>query len=180
MTEYYSVTQYAEVFGKDPGNIRRMLINGSLQGEKIGNQWIIPKSTIYPQDRRIKSGEYRNWRQRTRINSKHPKLLKKLYEMCEEIANINTGSITEIILYGSYARGQEKDESDIDIAIVLRANLPEDQYDKITDIVVDYELDIGKTVSTISFDQSEFIEWKAALPFYKNIDKEGIILWKSA
>ena len=180
MTEYYSVSQYAEVSGKDPGNIRRMLINGALQGEKIGSQWIIPKSTIYPKDRRIKSGEYRNWRQRARINCKHPKLLKKLYEMCEKIANTHTDSITEIILYGSYARGQETDESDIDIAIVLSADLPEDQYDKITDIIVDYELDIGKTVSTISFDQSEFIEWKSTLPFYKNIDKEGIILWKSA
>ena len=61
MSEYLTVSQYAEASGKDPGNIRRMLIKGILQGEKIGNQWLIPKNTVYPEDRRVKSGEYRNW-----------------------------------------------------------------------------------------------------------------------
>ena len=57
MSEYLTVSQYAEASGKDPGNIRRMLIKGILQGEKIGNQWLIPKNTVYPEDRRVESGE---------------------------------------------------------------------------------------------------------------------------
>ena len=157
MSEYLTVSQYAEASGKDPGNIRRMLIKGILQGEKIGNQWLIPKNTVYPEDRRVKSGEYRNWRQRVKFNSKHSELHKKLCEMCEAIGKI-------------YA---------IDMAIVLKANQTDEQYDQLTDVVVDYELDIGITLSIISIEKNEFKEWKNTLPFYKNLAKEGIVLWKN-
>jgi len=178
MSEYYTVSQYAKIFQKDPGNIRRMLIKGTMEGEKVGNQWLIPKGTEYPEDRRVKSGDYRNWRQRVKLNSKHPEVLKKLYEMCEAIGEIYGSTIAEVVLYGSYARGQESDESDIDMAIVLKAKQTEEQYDRMTDIVVDYQLDLGITLSVISIELREFMEWKKTLPLYKNVDKEGIVLWK--
>ena len=179
MSEYLTVSQYAEASGKDPGNIRRMLIKGILQGEKIGNQWLIPKNTVYPEDRRVKSGEYRNWRQRVKFNSKHSELHKKLCKMCEAIGKIYANDIEEVVMYGSYARGQETDESDIDMAIVLKANQTDEQYDQLTDVVVDYELDIGITLSIISIEKNEFKEWKNTLPFYKNLAKEGLVLWKN-
>lgn len=180
MSDYYTVSQYAKIHGKDPGNIRRMLIQGTMNGEKIGNQWLIPKGIEYPKDRRVKSGDYRNWRQRVNLKSKHPDMLKKLHKMCEDFVEIYGSSISEVVLYGSYARGQESDESDVDMAIVLRTEQTEDQYDRMTDVVVDYQLDLGITISVISIEQSQFMEWKTTLPFYKNVDREGIVLWKSA
>lgn len=179
MSEYYTVSQYAKLSGKDPGNIRRMLIQGILKGEKVGNQWLLPKETVYPEDRRVKSGVYRNWRQRVKLNSKHPEMIKRLCEMSEIFGEIYGSSISEVILYGSYARGQESDKSDVDIALVLKKDQSEEQYDRMTDVIVDYQLDLGITLSVISIEQSEFMEWKTTLPFYKNIEKEGIVLWKS-
>ena len=179
MSDFYTVSQYAEIIGKDPGNIRRMLISGVLEGEKVGNQWLIPKSTDYPKDRRVKSGEYRNWRQRVKLNSKYPKLLEKLTEMCDSFSSIYGDYIAEIVLYGSYARGQETDESDIDMALILKEKQTEEQYDKMTDVIVDYQLDLGVTLSVISFEQREYAEWRNSLPFYRNIAKEGIVLWKN-
>lgn len=32
MSDFYTVFQYAELTGKDPGNIRRMLLKGNLPG----------------------------------------------------------------------------------------------------------------------------------------------------
>lgn len=179
MSDFYTVSQYAAIFGKDSGNIRRMLINGTLEGEKVGNQWLIPKTAKPVEDRRLKSGKYRNWRNKVRIGRKHPKILKQLSEMCQEIGEIYNNSIEEIVLYGSYVRGQETSESDIDIAIILRLPQTDEQHEKMTDIVVDYELELGVTLSVISIDQDNFNEWKSTLPFYKNIVKEGISLWKS-
>ena len=49
-----------------------------------------------------------------------------------------------------------------------------------TDVVVDYELDLGITLSIISIEQNEFEKWKKTLPFYRNLAKEGIVLWKNA
>lgn len=66
------------------------------------------------------------------------------------------------------------------MALVLTAVQTEEQYDRMTDIVVDYQLDLGITLSVISIEQREFMKWKAILPFYKNVEKEGIVLWKSA
>lgn len=179
MSEFYTVTQYAEVFGKDPGNIRRMLIGGKLKGEKVGNQWLIPKDASYPDDRRVKSGDYRNWRQRVQLGSRHPNVVKKLCKMCEDIGSIYAGSIQEVLLYGSYAKGSETEESDIDMALMLDFDQTEEQYEKLTDIVVDYELDLGITLSIVPIVLREYAEWKATLPFYKNLEKEGIVLWKS-
>ena len=179
MSDFYTVSQYAAIFGKDSGNIRRMLINGTLEGEKVGNQWLIPKTAKPSEDRRLKSGKYRIWRNKVRISRKHPKILKQLSEMCQEIGEIYNNSIEEIILYGSYVRGQETSESDIDIAIILRLPQADEPHKKMTDIVVDYELELGVTLSVISIDQDNFNEWKSTLPFYKNILKEGIPLWKN-
>ena len=178
MSDFYTVSQYAETFGKDPGNIRRMLIAGQLKGEKVGNQWLIPKNASYPEDRRVKKGEYHNWRQRLQFSKNHPDVHRKLSEMCENIGNIYQGSIQEILLYGSYSRGKETDESDIDIALMLEDNQTDEQYERLTDIVVDYELDIGITISIVPVNCREYAEWKAILPFYKNLQKEGIVLWK--
>ena len=39
------------------------------------------------------------------------------------------------------------------MAIVLKANKTDEQYDQLTDVVVDYELDIGITLSIISIEK---------------------------
>lgn len=62
--EYLSVSQFAEKFGKDPGNVRRLIANGRIPAVKIGNQWAIPANAEPPADQRVKSGEYRNWRKK--------------------------------------------------------------------------------------------------------------------
>ena len=100
--------------------------------------------------------------------------------MSESIGEIYAGAIAEIVLYGSYARGEETEESDIDMALILKKEQTEKQYDRMTEMVVDYELDLGITLSIIPIKEQEFTEWKTTLPFYKNVDKEGIVLWKSA
>ena len=179
MNEFYTVSQYAAIYGKDSGNIRRMLINGTLEGEKVGKQWLIPKTAKLAEDRRLKSGKYRNWRNKIRINNKHPQILKQLSDMCKKIGEIYEDVIDNIVLYGSYVRGQETPDSDIDIAVILRLPQTDEQHQKMIDIVVDYELKLGVTLSVISIEKDNFNEWKSTLPFYKNLLKEGISIWKN-
>lgn len=179
MSEYYTVSEYSKLVGKDPGNIRRMLINGAIMGEKIGNQWAIPKGTSFPEDGRVKSGKYRNWRRSTRIRQSNPILMKAVKKMCNELGNLYGDKLDRIVLYGSYARGEESAESDLDIAIILKTTETNAMHDAMTDIVVDYELLSEKTLSVITIEQNHYNTWKNALPFYANIAKEGITLWKA-
>lgn len=179
MQEFLSVSEYANITGKDPGNIRKQLINGTLNGEKIGNQWVISKDTEYPEDKRIKNGYYHNWRKKGVINKKYPKLLKSLSKMSSTIASLYGDKICSILLYGSYARNEENSESDIDIAVILNDDNDELIHDKMTDVIVDYELDLGVTLSVITIESHQYQEWNNTLPFYINIKKEGIPLWKN-
>lgn len=180
MSEYYTVTEFAEITGKDPGNIRRLLAYGKLAGEKLGKQWVIPKDAVYPEDGRVKTGNYRNWRKRSGIWKENPKLMKALLRMSNDLKDIYGDSLMKIVLYGSYARGEQTEESDVDIAVILKAGNTEKMHDDMIDVVVDYELDQGVTLSVISIEIEQYKTWNKTLPFYKNIDKEGIVLWKAA
>lgn len=180
MLDYYTVTEYATHVGKDPGNIRRLLINGVLEGEKLGKQWIIPKDTPYPDDNRVKSGNYRNWRRRLKVIREHPKLMKSLNEMSEQIGIIYGKTLEKVILYGSYARGDQTSESDVDIAIVIKEGNTDRMHDALLDLVVDYELELAVTLSVVPIDYNNYTEWIKVLPFYKNIEREGIVLWNAA
>ncbi len=177
MIDYYTVTEYSKRTGKDPGNIRKMLLQGKLVGEKLGNQWIIPKDAVYPDDHRIKSGNYKNWRRKNLVTQTNPMLMKSLKKMCSQLYDIYGDNICKIIMYGSYARGEQAPDSDVDIAVLLREGNIEEMHDKMVDVVVDYELDLAKTLSVVPIEFEHYNEWKDTLPFYKNVDKEGIILW---
>ena len=85
-------------------------------------------------------------------------------------------SIVEIILYGSYARGDEKADSDIDIVAIVNGErkILQDAlvevWNRVDDVSIDYETVISPTV----IPYQEYLKWKEDIPYYRNIDKEGI------
>ena len=65
MADFLSVTEFAQKFGKDPGNVRRLIQQGRIPAQRIGSQWAIPADAEPPADRRIKSGQYKDWRKKS-------------------------------------------------------------------------------------------------------------------
>ena len=88
--------------------------------------------------------------------------------------------IDSIILYGSAARGTREEDSDVDVAILLHAGATKAMRGQMLDLVVDLELECGKVISVLCIDYDKFAEWKDVLPFYKNIRKDGVVLWQAA
>lgn len=88
-------------------------------------------------------------------------------------------SIEKIILYGSVARGEDTPESDIDIAVILH-EYTQEMYDEMMDCLVDMDTQYNKVFSVLLIDYNKFVYWEDIIPFYKNINKEGVILWKAA
>ncbi len=153
--------------------------SGNIKGTKAGRQWLIPKDTVYPDDQRVKTGAYRNWRSKKSIVRQKPALIKRLSDMCALLGSIYGRSLDRIILYGSYARGEQTEDSDVDIALVVSNRVSDVKHEKMLDVVVDFELELELTLSVIQVDMSNYLEWRNTLPFYKNIDREGVILWKA-
>lgn len=87
--------------------------------------------------------------------------------------------LEQIILYGSVARGTQTEESDIDIAVIVRPYTDE-MHNRMIDLAVDLELKYDKVLSLILIDYYNFKEWGAVLPFYKNVKKDGVTLWSAA
>ena len=88
--------------------------------------------------------------------------------------------IDSVILYGSTARGTRTDDSDVDVAILLHTGATREMREQMLDLVVDLELACGKVLSVLCIDYEKFTEWKDTLPFYKNIRKDGVVLWQAA
>ena len=101
-------------------------------------------------------------------------------QLIPEIVEIYGDLFVSVILYGSVARGTQTDESDIDIAVMLRSKENDDMKERMTDIIVDLELEYNKVLSVLRIDYEKFKMWEDTMPFYKNMKEDGVILWQAA
>jgi excisionase family DNA binding protein len=59
-----SITEYGKKHNLDRAAVNRYIQQGRIPAVKVGNQWCIPADTPRPEDRRVKSGKYKNWRKK--------------------------------------------------------------------------------------------------------------------
>lgn len=100
-------------------------------------------------------------------------------KMIPAFKEIFGSALDRIVLYGSVAKGTETDESDVDIAVIVR-DYTKDMHNKMIDLTVELELEYNKVLSVLLIDYDNFKEWEDVLPFYKNVKKDGIMLWSAA
>jgi predicted nucleotidyltransferase len=83
--------------------------------------------------------------------------------------------LTDVILYGSYARGDYKDWSDIDIMIVVQADDYEVNQIKelLTEALWDLIYATNLLLSIVVVSVTRYEQYKSALPFYTNVAREG-------
>jgi predicted nucleotidyltransferase len=103
-----------------------------------------------------------------------------LEELTGGMADILGDTLETVILYGSYARGTQDEESDVDIALILRGKPDRETMDRLQDFLTDMDIKHGKLFSVVDIDEERFVRLQNVLPFYRNIQKEGVVLWKTA
>ena len=94
----------------------------------------------------------------------------------KQIRKIFGASLRQIILYGSYARGDYRDNSDMDIMILVDVK-PEEisvYADKVYDITYDFEMQYGMEINPSVQSIQIYEQWKVVYPFFMNIEKDGV------
>jgi predicted nucleotidyltransferase len=101
-----------------------------------------------------------------------------LSEFTQEIKRIFGENLIKVILYGSYARGDFQNNSDMDFMILT--SLTDDEIRTIENEVYDAAFEYGLTydvmISVNIKNEEHFNYWLGALPYYDNVRKEGIVL----
>jgi len=103
-------------------------------------------------------------------------------EVVSSVLKLMPGKVYKIFLYGSYARGDNTPESDIDIMIIFddKQDLDYSTQKSIRKYASRIGLEMDALISIAFSDKEEFLSAQEYLPFYQNIVKEGISLYDCA
>jgi len=110
------------------------------------------------------------------MNSMEKALEILLHDLKQKVETVLEDVEAEFILYGSRARGDFDQDSDIDVAIIV-PGLTRELKDRILEAVAEVEFEYSRAISTLVFSKNEFDrlydrERRIAL----DIRREGIAL----
>lgn len=96
-------------------------------------------------------------------------------EMVKCYCSVFGENIVDIFLYGSYARGDYDEESDIDIAAIVKGKRVDlqNKLKQVWDFSADIGMEYDIVISPIVIPYDEFEQYKRILPYYMNIVAEG-------
>ncbi len=112
-----------------------------------------------------------------------PKIMQDLIKQyVEAVKKIYGSHVRQIILYGSYARGDFRPDSDVDIMILVDiSDLELKAYaQQLSYMTYDFNMDHDMDIKPIAKSEAHFNKWIVNYPFYSNIHKEGgSFVWSS-
>lgn len=110
---------------------------------------------------------------------KAPRLNKLLCELKVRLKSVFGKELKRIIVYGSYARGENDEGSDLDIMVLVDMDEGEinKKRDEVLDMVVDLTTRYGIVLSIIENNYDYFYDWAKVVPFFTNVIREGVSIY---
>ena len=101
-----------------------------------------------------------------------------IQDFAKSVRKMLGNSLDSVIVYGSYARGDYSELSDIDVMLLV--SLGEEEIkkisDQISDLAFDFMMKYGVDISPVITNTDHFNYWVDNLPYYRNIRDEGVRL----
>ena len=105
-------------------------------------------------------------------------ILDIMQEFAKSVRKMLGNSLDSVIVYGSYARGDYSELSDIDVMLLV--SLGEEGIkkisDQISDLAFDFMMKYGVDISPVITNTDHFNYWVDNLPYYRNVRDEGVRL----
>lgn len=114
------------------------------------------------------------------LPGRRPAVRAALAEYVRRVATEYADEVVSITLYGSQARGDADDESDIDLFVVVRRKTPALE-EALFDLGWEVEFEHNVVISDLICGLDELHAMQAKrFPFYQNVEQEGIGVWTNA
>ena len=101
-----------------------------------------------------------------------------MQQFASSLRKLLGNTLDSVIVYGSYARGDYSELSDIDVMILV--TLTEEKIkkisDEISDMAFEYLMKFGVDISPVVTNIDHFNYWVDNLPYYRNVRDEVVRL----
>ena len=101
-----------------------------------------------------------------------------MQQFASSLRKLLGNTLDSVIVYGSYARGDYSELSDVDVMILV--TLSEEKIkkisDEISDMAFEYLMKFGVDISPVITNIDHFNYWVDNLPYYRNVRDEGVRL----
>ena len=166
MNKVMTVSELAKYLHVNPVWASRKAMAGELPAFKVGNRWRFLKGDIdlWIQGQRTQQAPFPK-----NLNS----FLKKVAEKFQE-------TLYSVILYGSYARGEQTNESDVDLLCIVKQKT-DSVSDGMSDLAYQVMLEEGfePLLSVLVMDDPYLQRLRQQQsPLIQEISREGKTLWK--
>ena len=100
-------------------------------------------------------------------------VLKRLHK---DAKGLFGDKLKEMILYGSYARGTNNEESDIDVMLIVDIPIEDELASAmlLADAVVDLNLEFDVVISPLVESREKYEKYKNVNPLFINVKREGV------
>ena len=105
-------------------------------------------------------------------------ILDIMEDFAKNARKILGNSLDSVIVYGSYARGDYSEFSDIDVMLLVSLGDEDIKKisDQISDLAFDFMIKYGVDISPVITNTEHFNYWVDNLPYYRNVRDEGVKL----
>ena len=101
-----------------------------------------------------------------------------MQQFASSLRKLLGNTLDSVIVYGSYARGDNSELSDVDVMILvtLSEEIIKKISDEISDMAFEYLMRFGVDISPVITNIDHFNYWVDNLPYYRNVRDEGVRL----
>ncbi len=104
-----------------------------------------------------------------------PKVKRLVDQVKAQLSEMYGSGIKRVILYGSHARGEATEDSDVDVLVLTDPALnPAEVRDSLSDLLYDILLEEGELISVVAVSEERFENYNS--PFMLNVKREGMVV----
>lgn len=101
-----------------------------------------------------------------------------IYNFAKDVQQLLGADLSRVIIYGSYARGDYTENSDVDVMILVKTpeNAIREYSEQIADCAFEFLMKYGIDISPVIKNEEHFNYWVDNLPFYRSVRDEGVVV----